>query len=58
MEGKMYLVIFEDGQVYSAEKITKDDMNAADSGIIDIINCDLMSQYSEDEWHPIKTWGA
>lgn len=62
----MYLIVMDDFNVYKSETITKDDINAADDGIIDIIRLSNFSpsgvgmqnpmQYADGEWHEIRQW--
>ena len=49
----MYLIILEDGEVYKTEDVSKDDLSAVDAGILDVINCEDMTQYFMDAWRPI-----
>ena len=58
--GKMYLLIFEDGEIQTVDKIEGDTMGAADDGYVDIIDisgCDNPLQYSDGEWHPASKSG-
>ena len=50
---RVYLIILEDGEVYKTEAVSKDDLAAVDMGIVDVINCEDMTQYFMDAWRSI-----
>ena len=50
---RVYLIILEDGEVYKTETVSKDDLAAVDMGIVDVINCEDMTQYFMDAWREI-----
>jgi len=56
----MYLFITEDGSIYKGDYITEDETNAADSGILDIINTSgpQPTQYINGSWYGIDNWGT
>ena len=51
----MYILILEDGEVFKSEEITSDDLQAAEMGLIEIINCDDMTTFYLDEWNDIPS---
>lgn len=50
---RVYLIILEDGEVYKTETVSEDDLAAVDAGVVDVINCDDMTQYFMDAWREI-----
>ena len=54
----MYIIVFEDGQVFQAIELTDEDYNACNDGIIDIINPNNCTRFQDDEWVPLKVWGS
>ncbi len=53
-----YIIIHESGDVFKADKITDEDKNACDDGIIEIIDCNEFKTYYHGEWHEIEEWGG
>ena len=51
----MFLVIYEDGSIETADDIKDDTFEAADNGYVDIINISnaIPTQYGDGEWHEI-----
>ena len=52
----MYLFIFEDGSVSSAEDMTEEDFVSADEGLLDIIDVSdpsNLKQYLNGQWDPV-----
>ena len=51
-----YLFIFEDGNYSQSDELTKDELNAADDGYLDIIDTTEMTTYYQCKWTqvPIK----
>ncbi|MBD1602519.1 hypothetical protein [Pseudomonas typographi] len=47
----MYLMIFEDGEIKSAEEVGIDDTQAADDGLLDLIDI-------SDPFNPTRYWGG
>jgi len=54
----MYIFILESGEVYQRKTVAEEDKISADAGVLDIIDCELMCQYDEGEWHDIQIWDA
>jgi hypothetical protein len=52
----MFIIIMEGGEVFKSETINDNDKTAADDGIIDIIDTDIMQQYSEGHWYEMEKW--
>ena len=54
----LYILIFEDGEIWCAKELSQDDFNSADDGILDILRIDepgtVPKQYANDAWHEIK----
>lgn len=54
----MYILISEDGEVFKCEKLTEDDFNAADGGILNIIDVSGdPDEYYDGKWTGVKQWG-
>lgn len=53
----MYIIILEDSEVFKSEEITKDDKQASEMGLIEIINCEDMTTFYMDEWNDIPSIG-
>ena len=53
-----YIMIMEDGTIFKSDTITRDDKDACDNGILDVIDTDTMQQYYEDIWVDITVWGG
>ncbi len=51
-----YIIIDETGEVYKTNKITDEDKNACDDGLLDIIDCKEFKSYYQREWHEIQKW--
>ena len=49
----MYIIILEDSELFKSEEITEEDKQAAEMGLIEIINCDDMTTFYMDEWNDI-----
>jgi hypothetical protein len=49
-----YILIMEDNEVYKAERITQDDMDSADDGLMSIIRIEDLKTYFEGEWHDLN----
>ena len=49
----MYLIILEDGEVYKSETVADEDLEAVDAGVLDVINCEDITQYFMGEWREI-----
>jgi len=58
LEGKtMYLLIFEDGEMKSAENVTEDDLRGADDGLLDIVDISepfTPSRYQNGQWIEVE----
>jgi len=54
----MYIVIFEDGQVYKANEITAEDKKGADDGYLDIIDCATMTSYRHGSYTVLPEWSG
>ncbi|WP_238938739.1 hypothetical protein, partial [Pseudomonas typographi] len=58
LEGKsMYLMIFEDGEIKSAEEVGIDDTQAADDGLLDLIDISdpfNPTRYLGGEWKSVE----
>jgi hypothetical protein len=53
----MFILLTEDYEIFKAETISDDEIEAAEDGIISIINPDDMTRYVGDgEWHKIEEW--
>lgn len=52
-----YIIIFEDGTVYKADKVTEEDKQACDNGIISVIDTENMKEYYDGQWLELNTWG-
>lgn len=53
----MYLMIFEDGEMKSVEEVGSDDLNAADSGCIDLVDITdphNPTRYISGEWLAVE----
>ncbi|MBD1589743.1 hypothetical protein [Pseudomonas typographi] len=53
----MYLMIFEDGEIKSAEEVGIDDTQAADDGLLDLIDISdpfNPTRYSGGEWKSVE----
>jgi hypothetical protein len=53
----MYLMIFEDGEMKSAESVGSDDLDAADSGVVDLVDTTdpfRPLRYFNSEWVEIE----
>lgn len=57
-EDNMYIFIMEGGEIYRGDHVEDDDKKSADSGILDIIDCQTQKQYYEGEWHDMEGWGS
>lgn len=55
----MFIMILEDGTPLYAQEVTQDDMDAADSGILEIIDLSPTppKTYWEGAWTEIGKWG-
>ena len=52
-----YLITTEDGQSYSANSVSDDDLNASDYGVLTIVDIENVSIHiGGDEWSPIDKW--
>ena len=49
----MYILIFEDSSIIKTSTITEGDKDAADMGILDVIDTKTLKQYYEGEWHDL-----
>lgn len=53
---KKYLYIFEDSTVKVwTDSIPEDDLNACDSGVLQIIDVEELTTYYEGKWCPLET---
>lgn len=56
MPDKKYILLFEDGEFRTTDKVSEDDFNSADDGHIDIIRlCDLHRYICAGSWERIKS---
>lgn len=56
----MFIIVFEDGAMMTAEEITSDDMVASDDGIISLIDISEAKrplQYMNGAWHEMEKAG-
>ena len=54
-----YIITFEDGQHYFADKVTAEDENAVCEGILSVIRCsDQKELLPTGEWQELPRWGA
>ena len=51
-----YVIVFEDGRCHQSTKVTQDDFNACDDGILTIIRTSDMTEYYDGVWKPLKQW--
>lgn len=52
-----YLITTEDGQSYSANSISDDDLYGSDIGVLTIVDIENESIHvGGDEWSPIEKW--
>lgn len=56
----MYLLIYEDGSLQTTIELTDDMFEAADDGIVEIIDVtgEVPFQYYQNEWHKIDSAGT
>ena len=52
-----YIITFEDGSHYIADKITNEDLESLNDGIITIIRLSDGKQYWDEEWSDLPKWG-
>ena len=55
-----YIMVFEDGNCYVADKITPEDKFAVADGILTVIRCsdqkELVSDGDSEEWKELADW--
>ena len=51
-----YIIVFEDGQIFSASEVTEQDLMGSDSDVLDIIRLEDGLQYSNGSWVELKKW--
>ena len=55
----MFIIIWEDGSIFQASGISEEDKQAADDGIMDIIDItdkNKLSGYTAGTWQPLGAW--
>lgn len=52
----MYIFIFEGDEPKISDKVTQEDMNSSDDGVLEIIRTSDNKRYFEGEWIDMKTW--
>ena len=50
----MYLITDESGTCFTAKNITESDLEAVDSGIIDIVDIETNEEYYNNNWHTLN----
>jgi hypothetical protein len=53
----MYIIVFDDGQLFKTNDLTEEDIDACNDGNIDIINPTDGTRFENDSWVPLKVWG-
>jgi len=56
---RQYLIVMDDGELYSASDIGAEEKKAANERFIDLLDITDPSQpvaFIENEWHPINAW--
>ena len=56
MENSKYIIVTENSEIFQTDHITNSEEDAADDGILDIIDMKNFTQYYEGEWHELKSW--
>jgi hypothetical protein len=52
-----YIMTFEDGTNYVAHEITAEDIEAVESGYLNIIRCsDMKELFPNNVWEDLKEW--
>ncbi len=51
-----YIFIFEDGEPRISNKVTQNDFDVSDDGILEIIRVSDQKRYMEGEWVEMEEW--
>lgn len=51
-----YIVITEEGDSFVSDVLTASMRISCDAGIMDVIDTESLTQYFNDEWHPLPQY--